>query len=178
MLQFSCSKYIQIHSCKFPTTVTSITWLLDCLKFSDTSLSYVWSTTCSSTSVSYVLWNGLFPAVPINKDVTAVSYSDPPKVSFWAWRMPRKNNACILATMRLLPLPIVSEKLKCENSDRRMLAPDSWDAYESNDFTKPRPLHLLIHRKALNSLTWDIWFSLIYNNLLTFRLHALFLTSI
>ena len=29
------------------------------------------------------------------------------------------------------------------------------------------------HRKVLNSLTWDIWFSLTDNNLLTFRLLAL-----
>jgi len=43
----------------------------------------------------------------------------------------------------------------------RMLAPDSWDAYERNDFSEPRLLHLPIHRKALNSLTWVIWFWLI-----------------
>ena len=34
------------------------------------------------------------------------------------------------------------------------------------------PLHPM-HRKALNSLTWDIWFSSITNNLLMFRLSAL-----
>ena len=33
--------------------------------------------------------------------------------------------------------------------------------------------HLHIHRKVLNSLTWHIWFSLINNNLLMFRLPAL-----
>ena len=47
---------------------------------------------------------------------------------------------------------------------------DSWDAYERDDFSEPRRLHLPIHRKVLNSLTWDIWFSLINNNLLAFRL--------
>ena len=30
-------------------------------------------------------------------------------------------------------------------------------------------LWVLLHRKALKSLTWDIWFSLINNNLLMFR---------
>ena len=118
MLQFSYSKYVQIHSCKFPTTVTSITWLLDCLNFSDTSLNYLCTTTRLSTSALYVLWNGLFPAVSINKDVTAISCSGPPKVSFWAWRMPRKNNACILAIMRLLPLPMVIEKLRMQEKER------------------------------------------------------------
>ena len=54
----------------------------------------------------------------------------------------------------------------------RTLTPDSWDAYESDGFSKPRLLHLPMHRKALNSLTWDTWFSLINNNLLMFRLPA------
>ena len=38
-----------------------------------------------------------------------------------------------------------------------------------NDFSEPRLLHLPQNRKALNSLTWEIWLSLIYNNLLMFR---------
>ena len=41
----------------------------------------------------------------------------------------------------------------------------SWGACQRNDFSEPRLLHLPIHRKALNSLTWDIGFSLINNNL-------------
>ena len=52
----------------------------------------------------------------------------------------------------------------------RTLAPHSWDAYERNDFSEPRLLHLPIHRKALNSLTWAIWFSLIHRIFLMFRL--------
>ena len=47
----------------------------------------------------------------------------------------------------------------------RILAPESWGAYQRNDFSEPSLLHPPIHRKALNSLTWDIWFSLINNNL-------------
>ena len=38
--------------------------------------------------------------------------------------------------------------------------------------SKPRLLRLPIHRKVLNSLTWEFWFSLINNNLLMFRLLA------
>ena len=53
------------------------------------------------------------------------------------------------------------------------LAPGSWDAYEWNDFNESRLLHLAICRKALNSLTWDIWLSLINNHVLMFRLPAL-----
>ena len=35
---------------------------------------------------------------------------------------------------------------------------------EMSDFRKPRLLHLPIHRKALNSLTCGVWFSLIHKN--------------
>ena len=47
----------------------------------------------------------------------------------------------------------------CET--HRKLAQDMWGAYERKDFSEPRFLYLPTHRKALNSLTWDIWFSLI-----------------
>ena len=40
----------------------------------------------------------------------------------------------------------------------------------SKDFKEPRLLHLPIHRKVLNSLTWDVWFSLINSKLLMFQL--------
>ena len=49
----------------------------------------------------------------------------------------------------------------------RKLAPNSWEADQMNDFNDCRLLHLSIYRKVLNSLTWVIWLSLIYNNLLT-----------
>ena len=39
---------------------------------------------------------------------------------------------------------------------------------QRNDFREPRLLHLPIHRKALNSLAWDVWFSLTNSNLLMF----------
>ena len=47
---------------------------------------------------------------------------------------------------------------------RRTLAPDSGGAHERNDFSEPRLLHLPIHRKVLNSLTWGIWSSLTHKN--------------
>ena len=51
-----------------------------------------------------------------------------------------------------------------ELSTEETLVPDSWDAHERNDFSEPTFLHLLTHRKAQNSLIWDIWFSLIHKN--------------
>ena len=38
---------------------------------------------------------------------------------------------------------------------------ESWGVYQRNGFSEPRLLHLTIHRKALNFLTWDIYFCLI-----------------
>ena len=48
-----------------------------------------------------------------------------------------------------------------------------WDPCETNEFSELRHLHLPICRKSLNPFTWDIWFPLINNNLLIFRLPAL-----
>ena len=46
----------------------------------------------------------------------------------------------------------------------RTLALNSWGAYQRNGFSEPRLLHLPILRKALNSLTWCVQFSLINSN--------------
>ena len=39
------------------------------------------------------------------------------------------------------------------------LAPDNWDAYETNEFSEPRDLHFPIHRR-INSLTWYLVFDI------------------
>ena len=84
----------------------------------------------------------------------------------------RKKNICHLSTIRLHPLPTVSpEELRMWK--HRILAPGSWDAYQRNDFSELRLLHLLVHRKALNFLTWDILFSSINSQFLMFWLPAL-----
>ena len=68
----------------------------------------------------------------------------------------------------LYPTPAVYQE-ETQDEKLRILAPFSWGAYQRKDFRETRLLHLPIHRKALNSLTWVIWFSLIYNHLLMFR---------
>ena len=85
-------------------------------------------------------------------------------------------------------IPAIKQPSDCSHSLRwalrklrmwkyRILAPDSWGECQRNDFSEPRLLNLPIHWKALNSLTWDIWFSFINNNLLTFWLPTLLLQS-
>ena len=90
------------------------------------------------------LRNGVFPAISINKDIPAISDSGP-----------KENNTCYPAAIRLQLLPTaITEDLGeggCEK--RRVLAPDSRDEYERNDFSEPRLLHLPTHRRVLNSLT-------------------------
>ena len=62
-------------------------------------------------------------------------------------------------------------------SPSRVLAQNSSDTHERKDFREPKLLHLPIYRKALNFLTWVIWFSLINNKLLMFRLPAICLQT-
>ena len=118
------------------------------------------------------LRNAVFPAVSVNKDVTIISDSSPPgqpgrRISAWS------GNHQAVAT------PYGENWRTQDVKNHRILAPDSWDEYErisyssEYDFSEPRLLHLPIHRKALNSLTWDTWFSLNPNNLLIFRLLTL-----
>ena len=45
-----------------------------------------------------------------------------------------------------------------------------WGAYQRNDFNEPWLLQIPIPRRGLNSLNWDIWFSLINSDLLMFQL--------
>ena len=69
-----------------------------------------------------------------------------------------------LAAIRLQPGPTVSPEVLRIWKYTEYWPQDSYDAYESNGFSEPRLLHLPKHRKMLNSLTWDIWFSLIHKN--------------
>ena len=96
----------------------------------------------------------------------------------WALRALRIETRCLPSCTQLLqsphnPTPPLCPLRGLGMRKLRILAPVSWGAYQRDDFSEPRPLHLPIHRKALNSLTWDIWFSLINNNLLMFRLPGL-----
>ena len=75
-----------------------------------------------------------------------------------------RKNTCHVAAIRLKPLPIMSLE-ETQDVTRQGLAPDTWGAYQENDFSQPRLLHHPTYRKALNSLTWGIWFSIINSNI-------------
>ena len=95
--------------------------------------------------------NGIFPAISINR-CHSHQRLQPSNVSQWARKLRAEKNTWHLAAT---PCGEPWGNLGCV----RILASDSWGAYQRNDSSDP------IHRKALNSLTWDIWFSLINNNL-------------
>ena len=105
----------------------------------------------------------------MNKGCHSHQRLQPPlKESWWALRELRKGkNTCHPAALRLQPLPAVSpaetQDVKIQDTGPRELR-----CLSKEGFNEPRLLHLPIHRKVLNSLTWDIWFSLINSHLLMF----------
>ena len=109
------------------------------------------------------LWNGASPAVSINKDATAIRDTSLPGVNFWA-----QEGQCLLSGI-LWDAAAPQGGQGTEDVQSQIS-----DTHESNDFREPRLLHLPIHRKLLNSLPWDILFSLTNNHLLMFRLLAPF----
>ena len=119
--------------------------------------------------INRIFINGIFPAISIHKECQSHQRLQPSNMSQWALRKLRaEKNICYLAAIRLQPLPAVSPE-ETQMWKYRILAPNGWGAYQRNYFSEPRLLHLPIHRKALNSLTWDVWFSLINNNLFFFN---------
>ena len=107
----------------------------------------------------------MFPAISVNKGCHSHQWLQPSKVNIWALRKLRaENNICQLASSRLQPFPKEGALRKHRMWKHRILIPDSWGAYQRNDFSEPRLLRLPIHRKVMNTLTWDIWVSLINSN--------------
>ena len=115
---------------------------------------------------------GILPAIPVSKDATVISNSSAPSVNSLALRAPGKENTCGIWQPLGCSHSLQGALRNSGREKRRILTSDSWDAYERNDFSEPRLSHLSLPRKSLNSLIWDIWFSLINNNCLMFRLPA------
>ena len=117
--------------------------------------------------------SGIFAVLSVNKHVIVISDCSPPAWASKPWGNTGKKTR-----------PAMQQPSDCSHSPwwapgkLRMLktqaiAQDSWDAYQRNDSNKPRVLDFPIHKKALNSLTWVMWFSLMNNSLLMFSLLVL-----
>ena len=105
------------------------------------------------------------PAISVNKGLETIKPSrlSPPTLSPMETR--NRNRVPASSSHLLQLLTTVYAEMRMRKHKR--LAPDTWGAYQIKDFNEPKLLYLPIYRKALNSLTWDIWFSLIYSNLMT-----------
>ena len=94
--------------------------------------------------IVFHLRSGIFPAISINKDVTAISncsHHNGELVKSEGIQEEYLPSDCTQS------LPWALKKGSSE-SENRILAPDSWGKYQRNDFSEPRFLHLYIQRKA------------------------------
>ena len=118
----------------------------------------------------------MLPAISLNKGCCshqAITLQPP-----WSWalRKLRIETRCLPSSstsLLLPPHPWLCTQRRLRMREHKILTPESWGAYQRNDFSELRLFHLPIHKKALNSLTWNIWLSLINNNLLKFWLPGL-----
>ena len=87
---------------------------------------------------------------------------------WWMWT---RNVACHFSKQRCghnatshysHPLQYTLGEFRTE--ENKILSLHSSDGYQSNNFNKLKYLHLPIQRKALKSLTWDVFFFLISSN--------------
>ena len=104
-------------------------------------------------------WN--ISCISVNKDVTIVSSCS--RHEPWAgepWGNSGRKECLPSSSLRTSTTPYSGTWRSSE------CGPNRWGAYQRNDFSDLQLLLLPIHRKALNTLTWGIYFSLINNNLL------------
>ena len=117
--------------------------------------------------------SGIFAVLSVNKHVIVIRDCSPPAWASKPWGNTGKKTR-----------PAMQQPSDCSHSPwwapgklwmlkTQAVARDSWDAYQRNDSNKPRVLDLPIHKKALTSLTWVMWFSLMNNSLLMFSLLVL-----
>ena len=98
----------------------------------------------------------MFPAISMNMDVIVVTVESMIPALWCEFLSPKGTQE---GEEYLWSTPYSEPQGSSGSEKHRRLAQDSWDMYERNDFSEPRLLHLPIYRKALNSLTCDVWFS-------------------
>ena len=117
---------------------------------------------------SFLVSNGVFPTISVNKSVTAFSNSSPPSVNFWVQRAPKKNNTCYPAAIIHSPQWVSRGMGDVKNTG---YWPQIAEMHiKSIILVNPDSCIFLYIKKC--QIPWDIWFSLINNNLLMFRLSA------
>ena len=115
----------------------------------------------------------MLAAITVNKGCCSYQAITLQWCRWWALRKLRIETGCPPSSSQPFHPTQQCTLRRLRMRKHRLLGPDSWGAYKRNDFNELRLLHLPIHRKALNSLTWNVWFSLINSNLSMFRLPGL-----
>ena len=97
----------------------------------------------------------------VNKGFAAIklshySSSDSEPWGNSGWRQMGCLPAAMLSVTAASPQRHTLRRLRMRK--HRVLVPKSWGAHQRNDFREPRRLHLPIHRKALNSLRYLVFF--------------------
>ena len=122
--------------------------------------------------------NGIFLAISVNKGCHNHQQLQPPSEGELVRTEGAQEgmNTCHLAAIKLQPLPIMNPE-EAQDVKNTGYWPYITEVYIKGMTYVGGHLHPPMHRKALNFLTWDIWFSLNYKKknqqLLIFSLPAL-----
>ena len=113
------------------------------------------------SSLEWVLRNGFFPAISVNKGchsssaIAATAHGEPESPE----GMNSGSKEDLPSSSPQKAATLHHEPWGSSGYKSRKPAPDSWGAHQRNDFSKPRVLHLSIDRKVLNSLTYQVFFN-------------------
>ena len=107
--------------------------------------------------------NGIFLAISVNKGCHNHQQLQPPSEGELVRTEGAQEgmNTCHLAAIKLQPLPIMNPE-EAQDVKNTGYWPYITEVYIKGMTYVGGHLHPPMHRKALNFLTWDIWFSLIY----------------
>ena len=119
---------------------------------------------------SHFEWKVL-PAKSVNKGCCSLQANTLQPPHIWALREFRLEPGCLPSSHQTLKPHPKEASWRDSRWERTRHWPKRAEVH--SNFREPRLLHLSIYRKVLNSLTWDIWFSLINSNRLMFQLSGL-----
>ena len=143
-----------------------IRWFLDVLLRRPNALGSYQQNGIFLCLVFCLLKEKMLSAISVNKEWCNHQASTSQPFWHWALRELRTEIGCLPSSCQPLHSPPVPQQhilRRLKMRKHSIQAPDGQDVYQRNDFSKPGLSHFSIHSKALNSLTWDIWFSFINN---------------
>ena len=123
------------------------------------SLSILWH--CLSLLSDNSVNESMLPVISVNKGCFSHQAITLPWPPWWAIRKLRIETGCLPSSNQSLHPPQGCTLRKLSVRKHRILAPDTWGAYQRSDFNELRVLHLLYIGKHY-SLTRRVWFFFSY----------------